>query len=221
MKTTMKIPAMGDQTAEFAICFFLSLVLIFHFFVKPDPAITNAVVDNDVLKVRQMIHVSRKDADEPGRCRQTRSFYSTPLIQAAWLGRTEIALELLNAGVNVNARDEYGTTPLMAALSRGDIQMSLLLLGKGADPNLPTCLGHGSCTMPLRCARRLDNAKLISKIESVGGREDTTFFFPAECFWLDARPVALLVVTRIIPLIFCVMLTGSFIRRRCRKNRRS
>jgi hypothetical protein len=210
---------MEDQTIEIAICFVISFLLICYFLFKPESAMTKAVVDDDIVKIRQMIQVS-KGLDEPGPCRQTHSFYSTPLIAAAWLGRTEILVELLNAGANVNARDTFGTTPLLAALSRGDIQSSLALLEKGADPNLVTCLGHGSCTTALCCARRLNNAQLINKIESVGGREDTSFSFPFECFWMDIRPVVLLTLTRIVPLVLFVMLFGSFLRRRFRRNRR-
>jgi hypothetical protein len=211
---------MEDQGIEIAICFIISFILIFQFLSKPESAMTKAVVDNDVVKIKQMIQVS-KDLDEPVPCRQTRSFYSTPLIAAAWLERTEILVELLNAGVNVNARDEFGTSPLLATLSKGDVQTSLTLLEKGADPNLATCLGHGSCTTALRCARRLNNTQLINKIESVGGREYTPFFFLLECFWINIRPVVWFILTRIVPLVLFVMISGNLLRRTIRRNRQS
>jgi len=213
MKPDIKKPTKENQTIEIVICFIISFLLIYFFLSKPESDVTKALVDNDVVKIKQLIQVP-KDLDEPGPCRQTRSLHSTPLIQAAWLERKEIVTELLNAGVNVNARDEYGTTPLLAALSRGDVQTSLALLERGADPNLATCLGHGSCTTALRCARRLNDAQLINKIESVGGSEDTTWFFSVECFWMNVKPVALLTLTRIVPLVVLVMLTGSLLRRR-------
>jgi hypothetical protein len=177
-----------------------------------------AVVDDDAVKIRALIQVS-KDLDEPGPCGQTRSFYTTPLIEAARIGRRDILLELLNAGANVNSRDTFGTSPLLAALSRGDVETSLALLKKGADPNLATCVGHGSCTTALRCARRLQHAQLIDKIQSVGGHEDTTFFFGLECFWMDIRPVMLFTLTRIVPLAFFVMFSGSILRRTLRRSR--
>jgi len=213
MKPDIEKPTKENQTIEIVICFIISFLLIYLFLSRPESAMTKAVVDNDINEIMQMIQASN-GLDEPGPCRQTRSLRSTPLIQAAWLERKEIVTELLNAGVNVNARDEYGTTPLLAALSRGDVQTSLALLERGADPNLATCLGHGSCTTALRCARRLNDAQLINKIESVGGSEDTTWFFSVECFWMNVKPVALLTLTRIVPLVVLVMLTGSLLRRR-------
>jgi hypothetical protein len=213
MKPVIKKKTNVDQTIEIVICFVISFVLIYLFLRKPESAMTKAVVENDRDKIQQIIRES-KDLDEPGPCRQTRSLHSSPLIQAAWLDRKDMVVEILNAGANVNARDEYGTTPLLAALSRGDVQTSIVLLERGADPNLATCLGHGSCTTALRCARRLNDAQLINKIESVGGREDTPWFFPVECFWMNMRPVALMTLTRIVPLVILVMLTGSLLRRR-------
>jgi hypothetical protein len=204
---------MEDQSVEIAVSFIISILLIMHFLFKPESALMKAVVDNDVVKIRQMIQES-EGLDESGPCSQIRSSHTTPLIAAAWLGRTEIMTEFLNAGVNVNTRDAFGTTPLLATLSRGDIPSAFALLEKGADPNLATCLGHGSCTTALRCARRLNNDQLIHKIESVGGHEDTSFFFAFECFWLDVRPVVPLILTQIAPLVLFIMLFGSLLRQR-------
>lgn len=171
-----------------------------------------AVFSNDLTKVKQLIG-SSEALDERGPCRESHSLYTTPLIEAAWLGRTEIALELLNAGANINSRDDFGTTPLVAALSRGHVETALALLENQADPNLATCIGHGSCTTALRCAKRLKNSRLVKKIESLGGTEEPRFLFPIECLWLDIRPIFLLVLTRITPIVFVVVLSGSLIRR--------
>jgi hypothetical protein len=202
---------MKDQTVEIVISFIISILLIAHFLFQPESAMMKAVVRNDVTKMQQMIRMSG-GLDKRSPCPQIRSSSTTPLIAAAWLGRTEILMELVNAGANVNARDSYGTTPLLAALSRGDIPSAFALLERGADPNLATCLGHGSCTTSLRCAQRLNNAQLIHKIETLGGREDTPFFFLLECFWMDIRPVAVLIVTQIVPLVLFVMISGSLLR---------
>jgi hypothetical protein len=212
MKPEVEKPKVEGRGIEIAICFVISLPLIFHFLMRPESAMTKAVVDDDVVTVRQLIRISR-DLDMPGPCRKTQAFYSTPLIEAARLGRGEIAQELLNAGANVNARDEFGTSPLVAALSRGDIQISLALLKKGANPNLATCMGHGSCTTALRCAQESNNAQLIRDIVSVGGIEETPPLFFLECFWMNIRPPAWFSLTQIVPLVLVVMLSGSLLRR--------
>lgn len=208
-----------DRTIELAVCFIGAFILILHLLYQPDSAMMKAVVENDLASVRRMIQ-EKDGLDEPGQCRQTRSFYSTPLIEAARLGRWEILVELLGAGADVNARDEYGTTALLASLSKGDVRASLALLDRGADPNLATCLGHGSCTTALKCARRLNHAELIARIESAGGRDDPPFAFPLECFWMNVRPVLLFLLMRIIPLVLLVMVFGSLLRRAFRRNRR-
>lgn len=41
---------------------------------------------------------------------------------------------VINCDANVNARDEYGCTPLMRAAYRGDMDIIVFLLFKGADP---------------------------------------------------------------------------------------
>ena len=43
---------------------------------------------------------------------------------------------LLAIGFNVNAKDDFGSTPLMWAVYYGDADMTELLLQKGADPNM-------------------------------------------------------------------------------------
>jgi len=219
MKSGVQKPIMDFRNIEIMISFIISLLLIFLFLSRPESDLMKAVVDNDMAKLRQLIKVSKK-LDSQGPCRKIPSSFTTPLIAAAWLERREIALELINAGADVNARDDFGTTPLLAALSRGDIQLSSALLEKGANPNLPTCLGHGSCTTALRCAHKLNNRDLIKRIESVGGREDTPALFPLECFWLDVRPVVFFILTRIIPLILIIMLSGCLIRKAIRGGNR-
>ena len=61
----------------------------------------------------------------------------TALIQAADYGRTEIADLLVrsNADVNVKGRGFFKGTPLHLASQKGHLDVALLLLNKGADPN--------------------------------------------------------------------------------------
>lgn len=55
---------------------------------------------------------------------------------AATRGDVEAARRLLEAGVNINARDRYGQTALMLAAHRGHVALVELLVEKGADLNV-------------------------------------------------------------------------------------
>lgn len=60
------------------------------------------------------------------------------LTQAAMNGRIEVVQALLRKGVDVNAKNESGYTPLVEAASHGHLEMVKLLLEKGADINIQT-----------------------------------------------------------------------------------
>lgn len=57
---------------------------------------------------------------------------STPLLDAAGAGQLDAAEILMNAGADVNARDELGLTPLMLAAAGGYGDLVSLLLQHGA-----------------------------------------------------------------------------------------
>jgi hypothetical protein len=162
--------------------------------------------------VKQLISYSEA-VHEARPCRETLCRYTTPLIDGARLGRRATVLELLNTGANINSRDTYGASALIAALCEGYVEIAIDLLENQADPNLTTCIGHGSCASALRCARRFKNSKLVKKIESPGGIEQPGFLSPFECIWLDIKPMFLLVLTRVALIVFVVVLSYSVIRR--------
>jgi ankyrin repeat protein len=58
---------------------------------------------------------------------------TSPLMNAAWWGRPDMAKELLDRGANIEARDDKGHTALMAAAWRNQIAVVRLLLNHGAD----------------------------------------------------------------------------------------
>ena len=76
------------------------------------------------------------------------------LINASMMGTVGEVRKLLSTGmVNVNCQDEHGSTPLSKAVSAGKLNVAMVLLGAGADPNKiddnsgicpPYCLNH--CT---------------------------------------------------------------------------
>lgn len=57
---------------------------------------------------------------------------------AAYSGRAPAVTALINAGADVNARDDNGWTALVHAASRGQTKVVSLLLKAGADPNIRT-----------------------------------------------------------------------------------
>jgi len=59
----------------------------------------------------------------------------TPLIRAAWSGKTETVRILIDKGADVNYRDKDGYTPLLWAVYYGYLDVARLLIEKGADVN--------------------------------------------------------------------------------------
>jgi hypothetical protein len=64
------------------------------------------------------------------------------LIVAAAVGRAEICKSLLDAGADPNKTNRYGTTPLLAALSRGSLACVPALLEHGANVNAQNDAGE-------------------------------------------------------------------------------
>jgi hypothetical protein len=66
----------------------------------------------------------------------------TALAVASSVGRTEICTSLLAAGADANKKNQYGTTPLLAALGHGSLSCVPDLLDHGADVNVRNSLGE-------------------------------------------------------------------------------
>ncbi|MDP2876437.1 MAG: ankyrin repeat domain-containing protein [Holophaga sp.] len=58
------------------------------------------------------------------------------LIKAATKGKVDAVKQCLDAGENVNEADKYGWTPLMWSVYYKHLPVTVLLLEKGADPNI-------------------------------------------------------------------------------------
>jgi len=50
--------------------------------------------------------------------------------------------EFIRAGININAKDKDGSTPLMIASEKGDGEMARVLLKNGAEPNASDINGY-------------------------------------------------------------------------------
>jgi ankyrin repeat protein len=74
------------------------------------------------------------DLEVPARNEQF-ALEARPLHSALAGSQKEVALVLLDAGAEVNAREHQGTTPLHEAAQHGDAELVRLLLERGADPS--------------------------------------------------------------------------------------
>jgi len=124
------------------------------------------------FQLAQLLHRSGSSMDPQG------DFNKTPLHSAAYYGDLEMVQILLDCKANVNARAERGSTPLGFALSGrflSDARVVRLLLGHGADPNIPalrdlTPLHHASEKGWIEVARLLIEHGASVEVKDVDGR---------------------------------------------------
>jgi|SRR5215471_5098375 len=100
----------------------------------PDPKkeIIKAAKKGSVESVKALL------AGHPGLLDARDKDGSTPLHCAVWKGHPEMVEALINAGADVNARNEndhWGTTPLHAAAHANQAGIAQLLIDRGADLN--------------------------------------------------------------------------------------
>ncbi|KZW02100.1 ankyrin [Exidia glandulosa HHB12029] len=69
---------------------------------------------------------------------------------------------ITHAGVDLNAQDEFGFTPLHLAADRGSEEMVKLLLGHGADPSIKDPDGETALSL----AQVSDHAAIIALLET-------------------------------------------------------
>lgn len=87
-----------------------------------------AVVRNDIKHLELLVKQSKKEQlesrDEQGR---------TPLMLATELIRVDLAKILIDAGANVNAKDNKQDTPYLYAGAEGLLEILKMTLSHGAD----------------------------------------------------------------------------------------
>ena len=83
----------------------------------------------------------------------------TALNIAACGGHFGLVTYLLDCKADVNAKDEDGLTPLMWAVTKNDVDTTLVLLKRGADPRIKSDLGEDALSIAV-----LQKKKYIIKI---------------------------------------------------------
>jgi ankyrin repeat protein len=78
-----------------------------------------------------------------------------------------VVILLVEAGANVNGKDENGDTPLMSASAMGPLDSVALLLDKGADANTTDAKGH-SALMQLGDDGQGTNLKIAKLLVDAG-----------------------------------------------------
>jgi len=107
-----------------------------------EPALVDAAWNGDANGVAALLSMGAKvDLEQKGQFRGLLPS-GTALAVAGSAGRTEICKSLLAAGADVNKKNQHGNTPLLAALTHGDIQCVPTMLAYGADVNVRDALGE-------------------------------------------------------------------------------
>ena len=102
---------------------------------------------------------------------------STPLLWAANLNDTDLALRLLKAGADPKARNQLGSTPLGEAALNSNTQMIQALLDAGADPNAAGPDGQTPMMILARTAN-VEAAKLLLSKGANPNMKDFRRFMP-------------------------------------------
>jgi ankyrin repeat protein len=96
----------------------------------PDVDLHTAVLTDNLQVIRQHI----KAGSNLNVLESTRG--STPLITATALGRTEAAEILIDAGADINYKNEDGSTALHTAIAFGRTEIAIILIDAGTDLNI-------------------------------------------------------------------------------------
>lgn len=122
------------------------------------PLIFRAVERGDLETVRRVL------AEDPNLVNETLDTDDQPLHIACWQKYESMVKVLIAAGADVNARGDFGSTPLHYAVFEGDEYSTPIvraLLVAGADPNL---IDKRSSSTPLKWAQREHHDGLAESI---------------------------------------------------------
>jgi hypothetical protein len=95
-----------------------------------------------------------------------RSGGATALMSAAYVGAVELARDLIDRGVDLDAQDDDGFTALMYAANAGNEELVRLLVGAGADVNQSDNAG----STPLMFAAQHGHDRIVKKLLASGAK---------------------------------------------------
>jgi hypothetical protein len=131
--------------------------------------------------------LSAEEKDDPT------SFHSTSLLfQAVRNGQVEKVASAIERGANVNAKGEFGDTPLIVASWRGKLDIVKLLLERGADVHATNDIGETALFWAV--PRPEVAAALISAGSNVNARNDylsTPLMYAAKLGYPDTVKILL------------------------------
>ncbi|MFK7773522.1 MAG: ankyrin repeat domain-containing protein [Saprospiraceae bacterium] len=141
-------------------------------------ALINAVRNNDISKVKELLKSSDPNCIDPKPDYETttsedgftwrRTNAKTPLIAAARKGYFEIGKLLIDTGAKVNSGGKEGETALIAAAGFGHLEFVKYLVDQGANIN-KLSNGYGSA---LNAAAGNGHAKIVKYLISQGANID-------------------------------------------------
>lgn len=105
------------------------------------------------------LSVKQENLDQ---CLENINKEDSPLIYACRLSKLEIIKALINAGDDVNKSDNYGVTPLMAAIEKDYNAITFFLLDHGADVNSCDRFGNTPLIYAITKGRKTIVKKLIA-----------------------------------------------------------
>lgn len=88
------------------------------------------------------------------------------LVRAALMNDTRILNFLLDAGEDINEKNEHGETILMLAVDKGHLNMIQILIAKGADVNAKDKEGKSV----LMRAQQKGNKQIIQMLKDAGAK---------------------------------------------------
>ncbi len=144
-------------------------------------ALFTAVKEGAIATVRELL-AAGVDVD----CRDSRD--ATPLMQAAWTDKQDIAALLLEKGADIHAKDDNDCTPMMWASWNGHADMMRQLFDKGAEVDTTDKRGYTALMWLAENGDEKDEAAVLLLVEkgaSLEAREEkgrTALQLAAE-FW--------------------------------------
>ena len=144
----------------------------------PNVGIHQAVLMGDIEAVQQHIDAGT-DLNE-----DEWTYGSSPLITAAVFGELEIAKILINAGADLNFKNDEGSTPLITAAAFDHTDLAKLLIDSGANIDLTN--NEGSTALML--AVLYSNIDIVKSLLDKGANREITNKFGRSALTIVESP---------------------------------